>query len=76
MEMDDFKKLKEDAKKGIFNPNDMDEKMSGRVKEYYESGQLKFDGKYQASKPSEGTLYNKDGSIQYQGKFVNGKPAR
>lgn len=75
-EMDDFKKLKEDAKKGIFNPNDMDEKMSGRVKEYYESGQLKFDGKYQASKPSEGTLYNKDGSIQYQGKFVNGKPAR
>ena len=53
-----------------------DGKANGKEKAYYETGQLKFDGERKEGKRTEGTLYNKDGSIQYQGKFVNGKPAR
>lgn len=75
-ECDNIEKLKKDAKNGLLTLSNNNDIMNGRAKEYYESGQLKFDGKYQAGKPSEGTLYNQDGSVQYKGKFINGKPAR
>ena len=53
-----------------------DGKANGKAKEYYENGKIEFDGERKDGKRSEGTLYNKDGSIQYKGKFVDGKPAK
>lgn len=53
-----------------------DDKANGKVKQYYENGQIAFDGEAKDGKRSEGTLYNKDGSIVYKGKFIDDKPAK
>ena len=42
-------------------------------KEYYQSGQIKYDGEYKNSVyEGKGTLYNEDGTIKYKGEFKNG----
>ena len=60
----------------VFEIEYKDGKANGKAKEYYENGQIEFDGERKDGKRSEGILYNKDGSIQHKGKFVDGKPAK
>ncbi|KNZ40943.1 toxin-antitoxin system YwqK family antitoxin [Acetobacterium bakii] len=50
---------------------------SGRCKEYYDTGQLKYEGEFKSGIwHGDGKLFDEIGNLIYVGKFSNGKPAR
>ena len=47
---------------------------NGKVKEYYESGKLEFEGQLvDGKKNGEGKEYNYDGKLIFSGEYLNGK---
>ena len=45
---------------------------NGNGKEYYESGKLKFEGKFIDEKRN-GKEYDENGNLVFEGEFINGK---
>ena len=47
---------------------------NGYVKEYYNEGELKFEGEYlNGEKNGKGKVYDYDGSLEFEGEYLNGK---
>lgn len=61
----------------LYSGGFMDDECSGKGKIYYpESTQVKYEGNFSDSVFSgSGTSYYEDGTVEYQGKWVDGRPA-
>ena len=71
---------KKDNKELSFNDNTVFEEKSskgeidGKVKEYYDDGELKFEGEYSNGKRNgKGKEYYENGKLKFEGDYLNGK---
>ena len=59
------------SNKKIFEGEYLNRKRNGKGKEYYEKGELKFEGEYLNGKRWKGKGYDIDGKLKFEGEFYN-----